>query len=417
MRTAAAVLAASLILAAPAAAQQSPADLGARLLQDATVKAALAAARADEARTLAEQVEICEVEAPPFKEAARAEVYARKFRELGLQNVRIDKAGNVLGERPGTTPRPHFVLAAHLDTVFPEGTNVKTTQEGTVIRGPGIGDDCRGLAVVLAVVRALKAGNVQTPGTITFVGNVGEEGLGDLRGVKHLFNEGLKGRVDRFVSIDGTGLGITHISVGSLRYRVTFKGPGGHSYGAFGMVNPIHALGRAMAGIADFQVPDEPKTTFNVGRIGGGTSVNSIPFEAWMEVDMRSADPASLQSLDAKFHKAVDDAVAAENARWNSRALTVDKALVGNRPAGRAAATTPIVQAAVSVTRALGFPATLDEGSTDANYPQSLGIPAITIDGGGRGRGAHALDESFDTTDSWMGTQRALLLTIALAQN
>ena len=416
MRTIAAVIA-SLILVAPAAAQQSPADLGARLLQDATVKAALAAARADEARTLAEQVEICEVEAPPFKESARADLYARKFRELGLQNVRIDKAGNVLGERPGTAPRPHFVLAAHLDTVFPEGTNVKTTQEGTVIRGPGIGDDCRGLAVVLAVVRALKAGNVQTPGTVTFVGNVGEEGLGDLRGVRYIFNEGLKGRVDRFVSIDGTGLGITHISVGSLRYRVTFKGPGGHSYGAFGMVNPIQALGRAMAGIADFQVPEEPKTTFNVGRIGGGTSVNSIPFEAWMEVDMRSADPASLQSLDAKFHKAVDDAVSAENARWNNRALTVDKVLVGNRPAGRAAATAPIVQAAVSVTRALGFPVTLDEGSTDANYPQSLGIPAITIDGGGRGRGAHALDESFDTTDSWMGAQRALLLTIALAQN
>ena len=140
------------------------------------------------------------------------------------------------------------------------------------------------------------------------------------------------------MSIDGTGLGITHISVGSLRYRVTFKGPGGHSYGAFGMVNPIHALGRAMAAIGDFQVPSEPKTTFNVGRIGGGTSVNSIPFEAWMEVDMRSADAASLQSLDAKFHKAVDDAVAAENARWNSRALSVDKALVGNRPAGRAPA-------------------------------------------------------------------------------
>ncbi|MGE0361486.1 MAG: M20/M25/M40 family metallo-hydrolase [Vicinamibacterales bacterium] len=407
-----------LALAAPPStfAQQGAAGLGSRLVQDAAVKAALAAARADEARTLAEQVEICEVEAPPFKETKRAELYARKFRELGLQNVRIDKVGNVLGERPGTAARPHVVLAAHLDTVFPEGTNVKTTQEGTVIRGPGIGDDCRGLAVVLAVVRALKTGNAQTPGTITFVGNVGEEGLGDLRGVKHIFDEGLKGRVDRFVSIDGTGLGITHISVGSLRYRVTFKGPGGHSYGAFGLVNPIHALGRAMAAIGDFQVPNEPKTTFNVGRVGGGTSVNSIPFEAWMEVDMRSADPASLQSLDARFHKAVDDAVAAENVRWGSRALSVDKALVGNRPAGRAPATSPIVEAAVSVTRALGFPVTLDEGSTDANYPQSLGIPAITIDGGGRGRGAHALDESFDTTDSWMGTQRALLLTVALAQ-
>ena len=416
MRTVWVVVLMFLIVPRLAPAQQGADGLGAKLLQDASVKAALDAARADEARTLAEQVEICEVEAPPFKETKRGELYARKFRELGLQNVRTDKVGNVLGDRPGASARPRFVLAAHLDTVFPEGTNVKTRQEGTVTRGPGIGDDCRGLAVQLAVIRALTAGNVQTPGSITFVGNVGEEGLGDLRGVKYLFNEGMKGQIDRFVSIDGTGLGITHISVGSLRYRVTFKGPGGHSYGAFGMANPIHALGRAMAAIGDFQVPAEPKTTFNVGRIGGGTSVNSIPFEAWMEVDMRSADAASLQSLDAKFHRAVDDAVAAENARWGSRALTVDKSLVGNRPAGRAPATSAIVQAATSATKALGFPLTLDEGSTDANYPQSLGIPAITIDGGGRGTGAHALDEAFDSTDSWKGTQRALLLTIALAQ-
>ncbi len=416
MRIAVVVAVACLSLPGTAAAQQGAPDLGARLMQEASITAALAAIKADEARTIAEQIEICEVEAPPFKESKRGELYARKFRELGLQNVRTDKVGNVLGERPGTARRPHLVLAAHLDTVFPEGTDVKTTREGTIIRGPGIGDDCRGLAVVLAVVRALAAGNVQTPGTITFVGNVGEEGLGDLRGVKFLVDEGLKGQIDRFVSIDGTGLGVTHISVGSLRYRVTFKGPGGHSYGAFGMVNPIHALGRAMAAIGDFQVPSMPKTTFNVGRIGGGTSVNSIPFEAWMEVDMRSADQASLQSLDAKFHRAVDDAVAAENARWGSRALTVDKAVVGNRPAGSAPATSAIVQAAASVTSALGFPVTLDEGSTDANYPQSVGIPAITIDGGGRGRGAHALDELFDTTDSWQGSQRALLLAVALAQ-
>lgn len=402
--------------AAPAGAQNAAADLGPRLLQDVSVKAALDAAKADEARTIAEQVEICEVEAPPFKETKRGELYARKFRELGLQNVRVDKVGNVLGDRPGTSPRPRLVLAAHLDTVFPEGTKVETTRQGSVIRGPGIGDDCRGLAVVLAIVRAMNAAKVQTPGTITFVGNVGEEGLGDLRGVKFLFNEGLRGQIDRFVSIDGTGLGITNVSVGSLRYRVTFKGPGGHSYGAFGLVNPIHALGRAMAAIGDFQVPTEPKTTFNVGRIGGGTSVNSIAFEAWMEVDMRSADPASLQSVDAKFHRAVDDAVAAENVRWNSRALTVDKDLVGNRPAGRAPATSAIVQAAASVTRALGIEVRMDEGSTDANYPQSLGIPAITIDGGGRGTGAHALDEAFDTTDAWKGTQRALLLAVALAQ-
>jgi acetylornithine deacetylase/succinyl-diaminopimelate desuccinylase-like protein len=400
----------------PALAQQNAAEIGARLVQEAAVKAALDAVRAAEPQTIEDQIRICEVEAPPFKETKRGELYAQLLREAGLQNVRVDKVGNVLGEKRGAEPRPHLVLAAHLDTVFPEGTNVRVRREGATLRGPGIGDDCRGLAVVLAVARALAKAPIQMPGTITFVGNVGEEGLGDLRGVKHLFNESMKGQIDRFVSIDGTGLGITHIAVGSFRYRVTFKGPGGHSYGAFGMVNPIQAMGRAMARIADFQVPSEPKTTFNVGRTGGGTSVNSIPFDAWLEMDMRSADPASLQSLDAKFHKAIDDAVAEENARWNSRALSADKQMVGNRPAGRMPADAPIVQAAVSVTRALGLPVSLDEGSTDANLPMSLGVPAITIDGGGRGTGSHALSEAFDTTNSWQGTQRALLLAIALSQ-
>jgi len=398
------------------AGQTGASALGARLLQDAAVRSALEGIRAAEPKTLEDQVRLCEIEAPPFKETRRGVVFAEMLREIGLANVRTDTEGNVLGELAGAEPRPHLVLAAHLDTVFPEGTDVRVTREGPVLRGPGIGDDCRGLAVVLAVARTLVTSGIKTPGTITFVGNVGEEGLGDLRGVKYLFNEGLKGRVDRFVSIDGTGLGITHVAVGSLRYRVTFKGPGGHSFGAFGRSNPIHALGRAVAAISNFEVPREPKTTFNVGRIGGGTSVNSIPFEAWMEVDMRSSDAAALQSLDAKFNKAVDDAVRDEDARWNQRMLTVDKALVGNRPAGQTPAGAPIVRAAVAVTRALGATVTLDEGSTDANYPMSLGIPAITIDGGGRGRDAHALTETFDSTDAWRGAQRALLLTIALAQ-
>jgi tripeptide aminopeptidase len=397
-------------------AQQDAPQLGERLLQDASIKAAIEAVRASEPQTIEDQIRLCQVEAPPFKEAKRAQLYAQMFRDVGLINVRIDKEGNVLGDKRGTQSKPTLVFSAHLDTVFPEGTHVAVKREGTILRGPGIGDDCRGLAVVLAVARAMVKANIQTPGTITFVGTVGEEGLGDLRGVKYLFREGMKGQIDRFVSVDGTGLGATHIAVGSLRYRVTFKGPGGHSYGAFGMVNPIHALGRAMSRIADFEVPREPKTTFNVGRIGGGTSVNAIPYEAWAEVDMRSADPASLQSLDAKFHKAVDDAVADENTRWGSRQLTVEKTVVGNRPAGRTPIDSPIVVAAVSVNKALGLPVALDEGSTDSNIPMSLGIPAITIDGGGRGTGAHALDEAFDSTNSWQGTQRALLLAIALAQ-
>jgi tripeptide aminopeptidase len=400
----------------PVFAQEGP-DIGARLMQDAAVRAALETARAGEAGTIDDQIRLCEIPAPPFKEATRAKAYAGAFRAAGLSNVRIDREGNVLGERRGRAARPHLVFSAHLDTVFPEETNVKVTRDGRVLKGPGIGDDCRGLAVLLAVIRALNAAKVTTPGTITFVGTVGEEGLGDLRGVKALFNETLKGQIDRFVSVDGTGLGITHIAVGSNRYRVTFKGPGGHSYGAFGVANPVHALGRAIAGIADLKVPADPKTTFNVGRVGGGTSVNAIAFEAWMEVDMRSIDPSSLQALDSSFHAAVDQAVAAENARWNDKGrVTVEKRLVGDRPAGQTSVTSPIVQAALSVSRALGLKSSLDEGSTDSNIAMSLGIPAITIDGGGRGTGAHALEETFDTTDSWQGTQRAVLLAIALAQ-
>lgn len=400
----------------PAFAQQDAANVGARLMQDTAVKAAVEGLRSAEPQTIEDQIRLCEVEAPPFKETKRAQLYAQMLKEAGLSNVRIDKEGNVLGEKRGAAAKPHLVFSAHLDTVFPEGTDVVVKRDGAMLRGPGIGDDCRGLAVVLAVARAMVKSNLETPGTITFVGTVGEEGLGDLRGVKYLFREGMKGQIDRFVSIDGTGLGLTHIAVGSLRYRVTFKGPGGHSYGAFGMVNPIHALGRGLARIGDFEVPREPKTTFNVGRIGGGTSVNSIAFEAWAEVDMRSADSAALKALDAKFHRAMDAAAADENIRWGSRALSVDKQLVGDRPAGRTAGDAAIVVAAVSVTKALGLAVSLDEGSTDSNIPMNLGIPAITIDGGGRGTGAHALDEAFDATNSWQGTQRALLVALALAQ-
>lgn len=405
------------LAAAPSlvAAQEGAADVGTRLLADATVRAALDAAKAGEPQLLDDQARICAIPAPPFKEGERARELERLFTELGLRNVRVDTVGNVIGERPGRAPRPNLVLAAHLDTVFPEGTDVRVTREGSMLKGPGIGDDCRGLAVVVGVVRALETGKVQTPGTITFVANVGEEGLGDLRGARHLFEEELKGRIDRFVSVDGTGLDITHIGVGSRRYRVTYKGPGGHSYGAFGLASPIHALGRAIAKVGDFQVPAQPKTTFTVGRIGGGTSVNSIAYEAWMEVDMRSADAAALAAADMTFTEAIATALREENARWNDKGrLTLVTDLVGDRPAGRTPESADIVRAAVSVTTALGLPVALNEGSTDSNVPMSLDIPAVTIDGGGKGTGAHSLTEAFDSTDSWKGTQRALLLAIAL---
>lgn len=341
----------------------------------------------------------------------------RQFRRLGLENVRIDKAGNVIGVRPGASAHPNLVMAAHLDTVFPEGTDVKVTREGALLKGPGIGDDCRGLAVLLGVIQAMKDAAVKTPGTITFVADTGEEGLGDLRGMKELFGETLKGQIDKFVSIDGGGMQVTNTGVGSYRYRVTFKGPGGHSYGAFGNANPIQAMGRAMAKIDALQVPSSPKTTFNVGRVGGGTSVNAIPAEAWMEVDMRSSDKASLELLHAKFKALVAAAVDEENQRWNQRGpVSASLELVGMRPAGVTPPNSPIVQTAISVTKSLGANPAMAEGSTDSNLPMSLGIPAITIGTGNPSNGAHSPGESFDSTNSYKGTQRALMVAVALAR-
>ena len=401
-----------LSLAVPILAQ-TPAEL----INDATVRLAMEAARRNEPRTLDAQARICQIPAPPFHEEKRGLEFQRLFQELHLQNVRIDKVGNVIGVRPGRSAHPNLVFAAHLDTVFPEGTDVRVTRMGTLMKGPGISDDCRGLALMLAVIRALDEGHVRTPGTITFVADVGEEGLGDLRGMKSLFFDTLKGQIDKFVSVDGTGFGLTHVGVGSNRYKVTFRGPGGHSYGAFGMANPIQAMGRAIAKIDAFQVPSQPKTTFNVGRVGGGTSVNAIPFEAWMEVDMRSVDPGALKELDARFHAAIQQAVSEENARWDGRgAVTASAELVGVRPAGQTPKDSAIVETALAVSRAMHIDEALREGSTDANVPMNLGIPAITISGGGDGAGVHSLNESFDARDSWRGTQSALLLAVALAR-
>lgn len=407
----------SLLFGSTLSAQRDPTTLGTRMLADPKIRATLDAVLEDEAAVLADQVALCEIPAPPFDEQARAEAYRDRFETLGLENVRIDAVGNVLGGRPGREPRPHLVFSAHLDTVFPEGTDVSVTREGRLLRGPGIGDDCRGLAVVLAVARALDRGDIETTGRITFVGTVGEEGLGDLRGVKHLFDNELAGEVDRFVSVDGAGVGLTTSAVGSHRYRVTYRGPGGHSFGAFGLASPIHAIGRLIEAVARFNVPQDPKTTFTVGRIGGGTSVNAIASSAWLEVDLRSVGIVALDDLDAWFRRAVGAALDAENRRWGSGGrLQVDIEEVGRRPAGQTLPEDPLVQAAIAVTEALGLPVRLSAGSTDANMPMSLGIPAITVDGGGSGVGAHSEAETFDSTDSALGTQRAVLLAVALTE-
>jgi tripeptide aminopeptidase len=387
-----------------------------RLLARKDIAAAVETLKARERAIVDDQVQLSEIPAPPFKEAARAAALRQRFVDAGLADVRIDAIGNVIGVRRGKAPRPHVVISAHLDTVFPEGTDVRVTRTGTILKGPGIGDDARGLAVLVGVARAIAGSSIQTAGTITFVGTVGEEGLGDIRGARHLVNTELAGTIDAFVSIDGVGLDVTNVGVGSRRYKVTFSGPGGHSYGAFGTANPLHALGRAVAAVSDLTVPMSPRTTFNVGRVGGGTSVNAIPFEAWFEIDLRSADSAELSALDGRVRAIVDHAVAAENARWSKPGqVTAMLTVVGDRPAGTTPASAAIVRAAQSATAAIGEAAILREGSTDANAAMHRGIPAITIDGGGKGSGAHALDESFDTTDSWKGTVRAFLLTLLLA--
>jgi acetylornithine deacetylase/succinyl-diaminopimelate desuccinylase-like protein len=404
-----------LLLHTPARGTAQMSDVAA-LAAEPSVRAALDVARRAEEDTIQEQIRLCEIPAPPFGEARRAAAYAQAMRAAGLTNVRIDATGNVLGERRGRGPRPHLVLSAHLDTVFPADVPVRVTRDRNWLRGPGILDDCRGLAVLLAVVRALNAARVVTEGPITFVGTVGEEGLGDLRGVKALFAGRLR-QSDRFVSVDGDGYAITNIGVGSRRYRVTFRGPGGHSYEDFGRANPAHALGLAVARLTRLEVPAAPRTTYSVGRIGGGISVNSIPSEAWMEVDLRSADAAALAQLDAGFQASIRSALEEENGRRKGHdPLTVSIEQVGNRPAGQTATDSRIVEVTIATLSALALPVRMAEGSTDANLPMSLGVPSITIGSGGIGRDVHSPRESFDTTDSWRGTQLVTLLAIALSR-
>jgi acetylornithine deacetylase/succinyl-diaminopimelate desuccinylase-like protein len=423
MRCTSSLLARSLLLAAvfeSALVTSSGAQGVDRVVARPEVRALLDSIKANNDWTLQRQVSLCEIPAPPFKEQARAQAYKAAFERLGLANVRIDSVGNVIGERRGSADGPVVVIAGHLDTVFPEGTDVTVKREGDRYIGRGIGDDCRGLAVVLSVARALQASSIATKGTIVFVGNVGEEGPGNLRGTRHLFAGAAKGglpKIDYFISVDGAGHDITSRAVGSHRYKVSYKGPGGHSYGAFGNPNPAHALGRAMAAIADFQVPTSPKTTFNVGVIEGGTSVNSIPFEASMEFDMRSESAKSLDALDAKAQRAFRAALAAENARWpKSRyKLTLQVDTIGIRPTGGQPDSAPIVRVAEQAGTALGFSPRLGASSTDANIPISLGVPGITIDGGGTGGGAHGLDEWYsDGPNGWVGVQWALLIVLGL---
>jgi acetylornithine deacetylase/succinyl-diaminopimelate desuccinylase-like protein len=386
------------------------------LLDNAGVKKALAYLETHHEAHVRKQVEIAEVPAPTFAEKERAQVLVREFQRVGLKNIEIDPRGNVLGWRDGTSPRT-LVVAAHLDTVFPAGTGVKVKRSGARMNGPGLMDDSRGLAVLLALVEALDSGSVATNKSLLFVANVCEEGLGDLLGIKYLLREGrYKDRVDAFISIDGYDDNvIVNRAMASKRYRITVRGPGGHSWGNFGRANPAHALGRIMARIADLDVPDSPKTVYNVGRIGGGTSINSIPFESWMDVDMRSESDAELDKLEARLLQVVRAGVEAENKLRAASGTRVEaeSKLLATRYSGTTAESTPLVQAALWAARTMGRTPRLAIGSTDSNVPINMGIPAVTIAGGGRAGNLHSLEEWFEPEGAWKGAQQALLTVLA----
>jgi acetylornithine deacetylase/succinyl-diaminopimelate desuccinylase-like protein len=372
----------------------------AAVLASREFETARATLRAEHARTVEDIVTLTEIPSPPFAEKARAQAYSAMLEAHGLADVEIDAVGNVMGRRPGTGNGPLLVVAAHLDTVFPEGTDVTVRREGTRLHAPGVGDDTRSLAVLLAFMRAMDAAGIRTRHDILFVGDVGEEGLGDLRGMRHLFLEGkYRDRIAGFITVDSPDMeGIATSGIGSKRYRVVFRGPGGHSWGAFGLVNPMYAMAGAVAALSRIEVPAAPRTSHCVSVVGGGTSVNAIPNEVWIEVDLRSEDAAELAHLEARFHTLVAEAAAAENRARSTRdgAVTAQTIAIGDRPAGRTSEASDLVRIARAAVGAHGFVPRLVSSSTDANIAMSLGIPAIKIGSGGRGGRAHSLDEWID---------------------
>jgi acetylornithine deacetylase/succinyl-diaminopimelate desuccinylase-like protein len=371
-------------------------------------------------QVIADLIRITETPAPPFKEGKRAELFAAMLRDAGLTDISIDEEGNVLALRPGTQDGPVFVVSAHLDTVFPEDTPIKVTREGDRLMAPGIGDDSLGLASLLAWARALEAGKITTRQPILFVATVGEEGPGDLRGVRYLFTKGAyKDRIGGFLSIDGADAGrVVHAAVGSRRYRLAFKGPGGHSYGAFGIVNPMVAMAETVRGLYAIAVPSDPKTTYAASVVSGGTSVNSIPDHILLEVDMRSSDPAALARLEQGMLAAAQAAVELENAARSvvPGRIALDPQLIGDRPAGTTPKEHPLVQDAVSAAQSAGFAPRLDASSTDSNIPISLGIPALTLGTGAGGGRAHSLDEYLNIDRERFIAGLSVGLAVILAQ-
>ncbi len=389
----------------------------AALLADPSLQAARARLEAEDEQTLAWQAELSAIPAPTGQEEHRAARVADQFRALGLE-VRVDDAGNVQAWHGAPGPGA-IMLAAHLDTVFGPEVDVRVNHRGRRLEGPGISDNARGLAALLAVADALRDARVALERPVAFVATVGEEGAGDLRGVKHLFHV-QRASPAAFIAVDGAGMDrVAHRALASKRVRATYRGPGGHSWAAFGVANPAHAAGAAAGSVGAFDLPSRPQTTCAVVRLGGGTALNSIPQEVWLDFDVRSEHPRTLRDTDARLREALTHALDAENRRRvpGSMPLRLELATLGDRPGGTTPEESPLVRAAVAATRALGREPELAAASTDANVPIALGIPSVALGAGGRAGEAHLPTEWFENVDGPAGLFRALLVTTAAARS
>jgi len=362
-------------------------------------------------------IELTEIEAPPFKEEKRAKEFSERLKLAGIEKVWIDSIGNVIGFLEGSIGNKNIAIDAHLDTVFPEGTDVQVRVKNDTLFAPGIGDDTRGLAMVLTIAETIVKNEIKPVDNILFIGTVGEEGLGDLRGVRYLFKNN-EPKIDSWIAIDGGSIGrVNNQALGSYRYEVIFDGPGGHSWGAFGLVNPHHALGAGIKNFvekADIYTDNGPKTSYNVGIISGGTSINSIPFKSSMQIDIRSIDPNRLNDMEEILFNSMNKALDEQNAIKRSGPdlkLTINK--IGNRPSGKVDESVPLIQKTIAATQYMGVEPRLTIGSTDSNIPISLGLPAVTIGRGGEGGGAHSLDEWWLNKDGYKSIQLALLILLS----
>jgi len=370
-----------------------------------------------EEKTNKNLIELTEIEAPPFKEEKRAKEFSERLKLAGIEKVWIDSIGNVIGLLEGSIGNKNIAIDAHLDTVFPEGTDVQVRVKNDTLFAPGIGDDTRGLAMILTIAETIVKNEIKPVDNILFIGTVGEEGLGDLRGVRYLFKNN-EPKIDSWIAIDGGSIGrVNNQALGSYRYEVVFDGPGGHSWGAFGLVNPHHALGAGIKNFvekADIYTGSGPKTSYNVGIISGGTSINSIPFKSSMQIDIRSIDPNRLNDMEEILFNSMNKALDEQNAIKRSGPdlkLTINK--IGNRPSGKVDESVPLIQKTIAATQYMGIEPRLTIGSTDSNIPISLGLPAVTIGRGGEGGGAHSLDEWWLNKDGYRSIQLALLILLS----